>query len=106
MDEGALKTPSAKAARGFSPSRPFCVASDLGRVSVVGNGCGQRVDQAKLLVRTSEQQPAAIGTDRAAIECSGDLLLTGDWRREEQQRIVVGGRHAKPYPGGWLGVST
>jgi hypothetical protein len=67
MDEGALKTPSGKAAQGFSPSRPFRVVSDLGRVTVVGNGCGQPVDQAKLLVCTSEQQPTAIGTPQAAI---------------------------------------
>ena len=59
---------------------------------------GQCVDQAKPLVGTGQKQDAAIGTDQAAVERGGDLLLADTWQRERQKSIVVGGGHGKFCP--------
>ena len=66
---------------------------DLRRVAMVGDKCGQRIDQAKPPVGTGQQQNAAIGTDPPAVERGGDLLLADTWQRERQKGIV-GGRWA------------
>ena len=47
----------------------------LGLFAVIGDDCRQRVDQAKPLVGTGQQQHAAVGTDQATVECRGDFLL-------------------------------
>ena len=56
------------------------IVGDQGLVAMVGNDRGQRIDQAKPLIGTSQQQNAAVGTDQPTIESSGDFLLADTWQ--------------------------
>src|ERR1700676_839908 len=80
--------------------------ADLGRIAVIREQSRQRVDQAETPVRTGQQKHPAIGTDRAAVKCGGDLLLADIWQRERKQGIVIGGGHGKFCPELENGVST
>jgi hypothetical protein len=58
---------------------------NLRRVAVVGDDRGQRIDQAKLPVGTSQKENAAVETYPPAIKCGRDLLLADTWQRERQK---------------------
>ena len=79
---------------------------DLRRIAIVGDQCRQRVDQAKALVGARQQKNPSVGTDLAAIESSGDLLLADVWQKERKQGIVIGGGHGRFCPGFESGVDT
>jgi hypothetical protein len=51
----------------------------LGRIAVIREPRGQRVDQAKALVGTGQKKHTTIGTYRAAIERGGDFLTANVW---------------------------
>ena len=78
---------------------------DLRGVPSVWKQPRQPLDQAQALVGTHQQQDAAVRTDRATVECRGDLLLAQDWQGEREKRIVGGG-HGRFCPGLESGVST
>ena len=76
------------------------------KVAMVGNERGQCIDQAKPPVGSGQQQNAAVGTDPAAVERGGELLLANAWQREWQQGIVSSGGNGSFCPGAGVGVST
>jgi hypothetical protein len=79
---------------------------DKGRVAVVRDQRGQRIDQAEVFVGTGQQQDAAVGADLAGIKGRGDLFLAETWQGEGQKRIVVVGGHGRFRPGMESGVDT
>jgi hypothetical protein len=79
---------------------------DLARIAMVGNDCGERIDQAKPFVGTGQQQDTAVGTDPSTIEPCGDFLLADTWQRERQKRIVWVDGHGRFRPGMGRGVDT
>jgi hypothetical protein len=58
------------------------------RGAMVSDDRGQRIDQAKPLVGTSQQQDPAVRADPPTIECGGDFLLADTWQREREKGIV------------------
>ena len=76
-----------------------------GRVAMVGDDRGQRIDQVKRAVGASPQAYPAGGTEPPTIERGCDFLLTVTWQREWQKGIVGRGGRGRFGPAAESGVS-